>query len=84
LSKRATLNRAWKKQIDQSKEDREKEANVNPSGHFGLDFRYFATGGDQQQEDVEQRVGQLEQTVHQQQREIESTKVSEQEEKGGG
>jgi cell division protein FtsB len=40
--------------------------------------------GSQQQEDLEQRVGQLEQTVQQQQGEIESIKVSEQEQQGGG
>jgi cell division protein FtsB len=39
-------------------------------------------GGSQQQDDLEQRVGQLEQTVQQQQGEIESIKVSEQEQQG--
>ncbi|MDP8973759.1 MAG: hypothetical protein M3N45_11470, partial [Actinomycetota bacterium] len=41
-------------------------------------------GGDQQQADLEQRVGQLEQTMQEQQGEIESIKVSEQEQQGGG
>ena len=39
-------------------------------------------GGSRQQEDLEQRVGKLEQTVQQQQGEIESIKVSEQEQQG--
>ncbi len=41
-------------------------------------------GGSQQQEDLEQRVGKLEQTVQQQQGEIESIKVSEREQQGSG
>ena len=41
-------------------------------------------GGSRQQEDLEQRVGKLEQTVQQQQGEIESIKVSEQEQQGSG
>ncbi|MDP8972794.1 MAG: hypothetical protein M3N45_06360 [Actinomycetota bacterium] len=47
-------------------------------------FGTVACGGGDQQADLEQRVGQLEQTVQQQQGEIESIKVSEQEEQGGG
>ena len=45
-------------------------------------FGAVACGGGQQQEELEQRVEQLEQTVQQQQGEIQSIKVSEQEQQG--